>query len=89
VRGLLPGRECSRLTVGILGGFDSRPFRSPAKSGSATRSYDDFVRIVCPRAGLAGLGGFFRGEGASMRMDGSDRVLTDRGKQYLDKYGRA
>lgn len=34
-----------------------------------------------------GLGGFFHGD-SSMRVDGDDRVLTETGKRYLDRYGR-
>jgi hypothetical protein len=35
-----------------------------------------------------GLGGFFRGANASMRIDGEDRVLTDQGARVLDEFGR-
>ena len=35
-----------------------------------------------------GLGGFFRGAGASMRSEGDERVLTEMGTKYLDQFGR-
>jgi hypothetical protein len=35
-----------------------------------------------------GLGGFFRGQKASMRADGNDRILTDAGRNYLEDNGR-
>ncbi len=34
------------------------------------------------------LGGFFRADGGAMRIDGDERVLTDKGREYLDQYGR-
>ena len=38
---------------------------------------------------VRGLSGFYRGDGASMRVEEGDmRVLTDAGRAYLDQWGR-